>query len=85
MRGGEGGRKGRERRKARGDEREREKMPKPILLEEVQDIPPRPDNMTKSSLRFPKINSLGVVQNARHPADYKIGSLSNALHPLLPT
>ena len=54
MRGGEGGRKGRERRKARGDEREREKMPKPILLEEVQDIPPRPDNMTKSSLRFPK-------------------------------
>ena len=37
-----------------GDEREREKMPKPILLEEVQDIPPRPDNMTKSFLRFPK-------------------------------
>ena len=29
-------------------------MPKPILLEEVQDIPPRLDNMTKSSLSFPK-------------------------------
>ena len=29
-------------------------MPKPILLEEVQDIPQRPDNSTKSSFRFPK-------------------------------
>ena len=85
MRGGEGGRKGRERRKARGDEREREKMPKPILLEEVQDIPQRPDNMTKSSFRFPKsiVSELSKMLASR--LHNWIISLSNALHPLLPT